>query len=153
MACCSLRHRGAELLDERFGLEAYANCGMTMGMSLMHPWADRLSSWRYTARGVTVPLPVSPLLHTDGRGLPVNGVQSSGHAWALEHTEAAGGSAWLDAALHYGADGRQLALFPFPHRVHLHAEVTWMFRADMEIEATGGVAVPVCFGYRLYLAR
>jgi hypothetical protein len=65
MTCCSLRHGGAELLGERFGLEAYASCGTTMGMSLMHPWADRLSSWNYSACGATVCLPVSPLLHTD----------------------------------------------------------------------------------------
>ena len=50
MTCCSLRHGGVELIGERYGLAAYASCGITMGMSLMHPWA---------------PLPVSPLLHTD----------------------------------------------------------------------------------------
>jgi galactose mutarotase-like enzyme len=65
MACCSLRHRGAELLGERFGLAAYASEGegITMGMSLMHPWANRLASWSYTACGASVHLPVSRLLH------------------------------------------------------------------------------------------
>jgi aldose 1-epimerase len=81
MTCCSLRHGGVELIGERFGLAAYASCGITMGMSLMHPWANRLSSWKYTACGATVRLQVSPLLHTDRWGLPVNGVQSCGHAW------------------------------------------------------------------------
>lgn len=154
MACCSLRHDGRELLGERFGLAAYASCGLTMGMSLMHPWAGRLAAWRYTAAGTTVRLPVSPLLHTDRWGLPVNGVQSSGHAWVVDDSGAHGAAAWLDATLAFDRDRRQLAIFPFPHRLHLHAEVRGRaLRLDVEVEATAAVAVPVCFGYRLYLAR
>ena len=124
MTCCSLRHGGVELIGERLGLEAYASCGITMGMSLMHPWANRLSSWAYSACGVTVRLPVSPLLHTDRWGLPVNGVQSCGHAWGVEDSGAAGQSAWLDAILPFDCDPRRLELFPFPHRLYLRAEVT-----------------------------
>jgi aldose 1-epimerase len=154
MTCCSLRHGGVELIGERFGLEAYASCGITMGMSLMHPWANRLSSWKYTACGATVRLPVSPLLHTDRWGLPVNGVQSCGHAWVLEDSGAAGQSAWLDATLPFDSDPRRLELFPFPHRLYLHAEVTGRcLYISTEIEATGSVPVPVCLGYRVYLRR
>jgi galactose mutarotase-like enzyme len=154
MTCCSLRHRGVELIGERYGLAAYASCGTTMGMSVMHPWADRLSSWGYTACGATVRLPVSPLLHTDRWGLPVNGVQACGHAWVLEDSGAAGESAWLDATLPFDMDPRRLELFPFPHRLHLHAEVTGgALCISTEIEATGSVPVPACFGYRLYLRR
>jgi galactose mutarotase-like enzyme len=149
MACCSLRLGDAELLGQRFGLDAYASGGITMGMSLMHPWADRLSSWSYTACGATVRLPISPLLHTDRWGLPVNGVQPRGDAWALEDGGGAAESAWLDATLPFDSDPGQ---FPFPHRLHLHAEVTRRaFYISAELEATGGVPVPVCFGYRLYL--
>jgi aldose 1-epimerase len=93
MTCCSLRFGGVELIGERLGLEAYASCGITMGMSLMHPWANRLSSWAYSACGASVRLPVSPLLHTDRWGLPVNGVQSCGHAWVVEDGGAADESA------------------------------------------------------------
>jgi aldose 1-epimerase len=154
MTCCSLRHRGAELLGERFGLAACASRGITMGMSLMHPWANRLSSWRYTACGATVRLPVSPLLHTDRFGLPVNGVQSCGHAWVLENTGAGPESAWLEATLPFDSDPRQLELFPFPHRLHLRAEVTRnCLRIATVIEATGSVPVPACFAYRLYVRR
>lgn len=152
MTCCSLRHGGAELLGERFGLAAYASGGITMGMSVMHPWANRLSSWSYKACGATVRLPVSPLLHTDRWGLPVNGVQSCGHAWALENTGAGPGSAWLEATLPYDGDPRRLELFPFPHQLHLRAEVigTHLYIATV-LEATGGVPVPACFACRLYL--
>jgi hypothetical protein len=124
MTCCSLRHGGVELMGERYGLEAYASGGLTMGMSLMHPWANRLSHWSYTACGATVRLPVSPLLHTDRWGLPINGVQSRGHAWLLEDIGTASDTAWLDATLPFDRDPRQLELFPFPHRVGLRAELT-----------------------------
>jgi aldose 1-epimerase len=154
MACCSLRHAGVELIGERYGLDAYASCGITMGMSLMHPWANRLSSWKYTACGATVRLPVSPLLHTDRWGLPVNGVQSCGHAWVMEDSGAVGESAWLDAILPFDSDPRRLELFPFPHRLHLRAEVTGCcLYISTELEATGRVPVPVCLGYRIYLRR
>jgi aldose 1-epimerase len=152
MACCSLRLGGAELLGDRFGIEAYASCGATMGMSFMHPWADRLSSWSYTACGANVRLPVSPLLHTDRWGLPVNGVQPRGDAWVVEDSYGVAESAWLHATLPFDRDPRQLELFPFPHRLHLRAEMSgrslWI---SGELEATGGVPVPVCFGYRVYL--
>jgi aldose 1-epimerase len=153
MTCCSLVHRGVELVGERYGLEAYAAGGITMGMSVMHPWADRLSGWSYTACGVLVRLPISPLLHTDRWGLPVNGVQSGSHAWILGDSGAAGGSVWLEATLPFDHPA-QLKLFPFPHRLVLHAEVTGSsFAISLRLEATGDVAVPVCFGYRIYLRR
>jgi aldose 1-epimerase len=153
MACCSLRHGGAELLGERLGLEAYAGGGIAMGMSLMHPWANRLSSWTYTACGATVRLPVSPLLHTDRWGLPVNGVRSSGDVWVLEDGRATAESAWLEATLPFDSP-RQLDLFPFPHLLHLRAEMTGSSLCiSAEVEAAGSVPVPVCFGYRVYLRR
>jgi aldose 1-epimerase len=153
MTCCSLLHDGVELIGERYGLTAYATDGVTMGMSLMHPWADRLSGWSYTACGTTVRLPISPLLHTDHWGLPVNGVHPSRHAWVMQQSGAAGRSAWLNAALPFDRP-RQLKLFPFPHLLSLHAEVTGCSVCIyIEIEATGHVAVPVCFGYRVYLQR
>jgi aldose 1-epimerase len=154
LTCCSLRHGGTELLGQRFGLAAYASDGTTMGMSLMHPWADRLSSWTYTAGAATVRLPISPLLHTDRFGLPVNGVQACGNAWATTNTGAKDGSAWLEATLPFDRDARMLELFPFPHRVHLRAELAGNALCITSlVEATGGVSVPVCFGFRLYLRR
>jgi aldose 1-epimerase len=154
LTCCSLRHAGEELLGQRFGLGAYASGGTTMGMSLMHPWADRLSSWTYSACGATVRLPLSPLLHTDRLGLPVNGVQESGDAWLTTNTGARSGSAWLEATLPFDHNARGLELFPFPHRVHLRAELVGKTLSITSLtEATGRVSDPVCFGFRLYLRR
>jgi galactose mutarotase-like enzyme len=152
--CRSLRHRGDELLGERFGLAAFAGCGITMGMSLMHPWAGRLSSWSYSACGTGVRLPISPLLHTDGSGLPVNGVQSPADAWVLQDCRAADRSAWFDATLPFDANARGFELFPFPHRLRLHVELAGRsLSIRVELEATGAIPVPVCFGYRLFLRR
>jgi hypothetical protein len=43
MLGCSPRHRGEELLGEGGGLEAYVAQRKTMGIPLLHPWANRLS--------------------------------------------------------------------------------------------------------------
>lgn len=154
MACCSLRDDGEELLWDRHGLGACAARGSSLGMSLLHPWADRLSAWRYSVGGTTVRLPVSPLLRTDRWGLPLNGVQSSGHAWSVDDSGADSRCAWVEATLRFDRDPRQLALFPFPHQLRLTAEVRGRsLEVATVVEATGGVSVPVCFGYRFYLRR
>src|SRR5215211_7105613 len=51
MVCCSLRHEGDELLAQNDGLDAYADSGATMGIPLLHPWANRLDGWSYAALG------------------------------------------------------------------------------------------------------
>src|SRR6201996_5229585 len=43
MLCHSLIHRGVELLHAGRGVQAYAERGKTMGIPLLHPWANRLS--------------------------------------------------------------------------------------------------------------
>src|SRR5262245_17425041 len=50
MVGCSLRHQGAELLDPRRGVARYASAGATMGILLLHPWANRLEGFRYAVR-------------------------------------------------------------------------------------------------------
>src|SRR5262245_28328204 len=75
MVGCSLRHDGAELLDPRGGVVRYAQTGSTMGIPLLHPWANRLDGLRYAAAGRAVILdPASDVLHLDDRGLPIHGL-------------------------------------------------------------------------------
>ena len=45
MLCCSLRHRGEELLAQNAGVGAYARQGKTMGIPLLYPWANRLAGF------------------------------------------------------------------------------------------------------------
>src|SRR3954469_23865757 len=103
MACCSLRVAGVEVLSHRHGLRACAGDGMSLGLALTHPWANRLSAWSYTALGRQVRLPVSPLLRTDRSGLPFNGIQPGG-MWTVQDIGADHRSAWIEAALGFDAD-------------------------------------------------
>src|ERR1700742_3098514 len=51
MICCSLRHRGEELLGQRNGLRAYVDHYSTMGIPFLHPWANRLGGERFELGG------------------------------------------------------------------------------------------------------
>jgi len=51
MICCSLRHRGQELLGQRGGLAKYVESGSTMGIPFLHPWANRLGQSRFDLAG------------------------------------------------------------------------------------------------------
>ena len=57
MLCCSLRHRGEELLAQNAGVSAYAERGKTMGIPLLYPWANRLAGFDYTVAGRAVAVP------------------------------------------------------------------------------------------------
>ena len=54
MVCFSLRRGDAELLGQRRGLAHYARTGSTMGIPLLHPWANRLSRMGYRLGDVDV---------------------------------------------------------------------------------------------------
>src|SRR5215831_19027099 len=84
MIGCSLRHRGAELLGQRGGLAKYAASGSTMGIPLLHPWANRLSGFSYTVGDRTVQLDAqSRLLHRDANGLPMHGLLAAYPGWRV----------------------------------------------------------------------
>ncbi len=51
MICCSLRHRGEELLAQVGGLAEYEHDGHTMGIPLLYPWANRLAAFDYGPAG------------------------------------------------------------------------------------------------------
>src|SRR4051794_24676955 len=74
MVGCSLRHRGAELLGLRGGVEAYLAQGKTFGIPLLHPWANRLGDWRYEVAGRMVEIDRgSPVVRAEEHGLPIHG--------------------------------------------------------------------------------
>jgi galactose mutarotase-like enzyme len=149
MICHSLRHGGEELLTQRDGLEAYARAGRTMGVPLLHPWANRLAEWDYDAFGRHVDL--RPLegrvVKRDGEtGLAIHGVLPS--PWDVVDTTPA---RVLAERLPYEDDGFRAA-FPFPHRIQLEAELTpRSLRIVTTIEALDG-EVPVAFGFHPYLS-
>jgi aldose 1-epimerase len=148
MLGASLRHRGVEILRRVQDLEAAAAKGSTVGIPLLHPWANRLAEPRYSAGGRDVELdPSSSLLHFDEHGLPMHGVPWSHLAW--EVTEARQDS--LTARLDW-TRSELLAVFTFRHRMELAATLC---PDNLTVEATMVASldgpVPVCFGFHPYL--
>lgn len=153
-AVVSLRHHGVELLLAPEELPpGYRLHGVLAGITLMHPWAGRLSRDRFEVGGVEVVLPAdAPEVSRDPvSGAPLHGLRSRG-AWSLV-TESASESGVADgtratATLDWAAHPELLARFPFPHELLVEAEL----RADgleltVELRPTGDVAVPVAFGW------
>src|SRR4030081_3803256 len=71
MRCCTLRHRGEELLAQRAGVAAYIERGKTMGIPLLYPWANRLAAFDYSVAGRKVVVPHDPTrVALDANGLP-----------------------------------------------------------------------------------
>lgn len=153
MIGCSLRHRGEELLGLRGGLSAYARTGSSMGIPLLHPWANRLSQFTYRAAGATVELDSdAPGLRLDPNGLPIHGLVSASPHWQLVESAATDTAARLIARLDFGAQPELLAGFPFPHE--LEQEVVLddsRLSIATTLRPTGDREVPVAFGYHPYL--
>jgi aldose 1-epimerase len=144
MVCASLRHRGAELLGERKGLEVFVEAGSTMGIPLLHPWANRLGGFAYRFAGVDVEIARdSPEIRLEEHGLPIHGLRSALHAW--EVVEAG------EQRLAAGRDLAGLAGFPFDHRVQIAAELSGARLAlTTTVTPLGDRPVPVAFGFHPY---
>lgn len=153
MVGCSLRHQGAELLGQRRGLADYARHGDTMGIPLLHPWANRLARRGYTWEGVRVDIaPGAPCVHDDPNGLPIHGLLAGCPAWEVTREQADGASARLAAELDVASLPDVMAGFPFPHRLSLDIRLAGDELAiTTTLEATGSRPVPVAFGYHPYL--
>ena len=123
MLCCSLRHRGEELLALNAGLDAYAQRGKTMGIPLLYPWANRLSGFRYSVAGREVTVPSDPQrIALDGNGLPIHGVIGGRVAWELTHGPPQAGEQRLTARLRWDETWAGLfEVFPFRHEVEYEA--------------------------------
>ena len=153
MICCSLRHRGEELLGQRNGLRAYVDHYSTMGIPFLHPWANRLGAARFelAGRAVDLDLPGLPLKRDDA-GLPIHGLLPAAPGWRVErHTEIEHGGV-LAASFDFAAYPHLLEAFPFPHLVEIEATlVEGSLEIATSVTATGDVAVPVAFGFHPYL--
>jgi galactose mutarotase-like enzyme len=154
MLCSSLRHRGAELLAQNAGVEAYARTGKTMGIPLLYPWANRLADFRYDSAGSTVHVPRdSTRIACDQNGLPIHGVIAGRLPWELT-TAVATDMRSLAARLRWSdAEPELFEAFPFRHELDFRARLE---DGDLEIEltvtASGTDAVPLAFGFHPYLS-
>lgn len=142
----SLRKDGDEYLDLRGGPKSYQQ-GHTIGMPLLHPWANRLSSTRYSVRDVPVDLGHIELPH-DPNGLPIHGTMLGEHVWEASRLLTSGQGAMFTARFRYGRGSpRMYAAFPFPHEVIVEVTVDGRLSVRTTIRATGDRAVPVSFGW------
>jgi galactose mutarotase-like enzyme len=149
MIGASLEHRGEELLGQRNGLPAYETRGSTMGIPLLHPWANRLSGLRYEAAGRSVPIdPDSPLVRLDPNGLPIHGLLAANPHWHVEPGE----QGRLNAALDFGAQPELLEAFPFPHTLRISVALDeGGLAVETTVAANAGSPVPISFGFHPYL--
>jgi aldose 1-epimerase len=152
MVGCSLRHRGAELLGQRGGLARYVAERSTMGIPLLHPWANRLAERRFEVAGVEVDLDkASPPPNLDPHGLPIHGLLAAARGWRVERHESSGDGGVLGARFDFSAQSELIAAFPFPHELSIEAtlERTALTIATT-VEPSGDAEVPISFGYHPY---
>jgi aldose 1-epimerase len=152
MVGCSLRHRGAELLGQRGGLAAYAANRSTMGIPLLHPWANRLGAARFGLAGREVDLGLAePPPSTDPEGLPIHGLLAAAPGWRVTKQEETGGGGRLAARFDFSARPGLMRAFPFPHEIEIEATLDGSRLAiETTVTATGDAPVPVSFGYHPY---
>ena len=152
MVGASLRHRGEEVLGQRKGLANYAETGSSMGIPLLHPWANRLDGFAYAVAGRKVEFSAESAPVRLAGGLPIHGLLSGSPLWEVTGAQAGEEGARLDARLDFGAHEQLLAAFPFPHEL---IQTVYLWERSLSIEttlrATGEGPVPVSFGYHPYL--
>jgi len=147
MVCCSLRHAGEELLAQRDGLREYAEKGRTMGIPLLHPWANRLAGWSYEALGRSVDLHrlEGGVVKADGEtGLPIHGALPG--PWRL--VDAAANR--IAAEQHPTWEPGFRAAFPFDHTIRLAAELSPTALRVVATVTAKDARVPVAFGFHPY---
>jgi aldose 1-epimerase len=153
MVVASLRDRGRELLGQRAGVHGYAERGATMGIPLLHPWANRLAADSFVFEGVEVRLPRSGGgVRREEHGLPIHGLLAGSPDWVVAPGDGRGGSTSIAAELDFGAQPELMAVFPFAHRIRLEVAVAGRtLRVRTTLTATGERPVPAAFGFHPYL--
>ena len=151
MIGCSLLHDGEELLHHRAGLARYEATGSTMGIPLLHPWANRLGGTSYTVGERTVEIDMdSPQVRSDPNGLPMHGVI---HASYWDEHEPTTDPPSVGATLHFAKHAELATEFPFPHAITVTATLREnVLTVDATVAATGDSPVPLAFGFHPYLA-
>jgi galactose mutarotase-like enzyme len=153
MVGCSLTHAGEQLLGRRGGLRRYRAERKTMGIPLLYPWANRLGARRFAVDRHAVDLEADGLpLSFDASGLPMHGLLGAAAGWRLDRHESLADGGVLAASFDFAAQPALIEAFPFPHLVELEATLDGAeLTITTRVRPTGGVAVPVSFGFHPYL--
>jgi aldose 1-epimerase len=146
----SLTLDGRELLAERNGLEGYVERGSTMGVPLLHPWANRLGGLGYAAAGAEVTLDgESGLFKRDPGGLPIHGAFPTFMRWEVVEPPRDGS---LLARLDWDRAHPAFEVFPFPHRLEYRARLgERSLQIALALAPSEDLPVPVSFGFHPYL--
>ncbi|MBX7449463.1 aldose 1-epimerase [Mycolicibacterium sp. 3033] len=149
MVASSLNDDGVEFLGQRRGLQAYVSNHKTMGIPILYPWANRLSSMGYGVDGAVVTLtPGTGGVRTDEHGVPIHGTLAAYPDWTV--TTAL--ESQITAELDFAARPALLTAFPFPHLLTLDATLRdRTLTVTTTVTATTGARVPLCFGFHPYL--
>jgi galactose mutarotase-like enzyme len=153
MVGCSLRHRGEELLGQRGGLRTYIEERSTMGIPLLHPWANRVARARFSVAGRDVILDSGPAPVARGPGgLPIHGLLAAAGGWQVNRHEEVGDGGVLAASFDFGSHEELMAAFPFPHELLFEAALSGTtLSVRTVVQASGDAEVPISFGYHPYL--
>jgi aldose 1-epimerase len=152
MVGCSLLHRGQELLGQRGGLAAYVERRSTMGIPLLHPWANRVGARRFEVDGREVDLDLAqPPPGTDPNGLPIHGLLSAAPGWRVAERRPTADGGLIDARFDFAAQEGLTRAFPFPHRVGIEVTLAGsVLTIATTVEATSDATVPISFGFHPY---
>jgi aldose 1-epimerase len=153
MVGCSLFHRGEELLGQRGGLARYVAERSTMGIPLLHPWANRVAKRHFRVAGREVDLWAHPGLYTLGpKGLPIHGLLAAAAGWSVDRHEDTPEGPRLVASFDFAAHDDLMAVFPFPHQLQVEAGISGQtLTIATTVRASGDAPVPIAFGYHPYL--
>jgi galactose mutarotase-like enzyme len=152
MVGCSLSHRGEELLGQRGGLRTYVADRSTMGIPVLHPWANRVARRHFSTAGREVDLSARPeLISLDPNGLPIHGLLAAARGWSVERHEDTPDGPRLAAEFDFDEHEDLMAVFPFPHQLRIEAGIAdQTLTITTMVHASGDVAVPISFGYHPY---
>jgi galactose mutarotase-like enzyme len=152
MVGCSLLHRGEELLGQRGGVSRYVAERSTMGIPLLHPWANRLAARRFQTLGREVDLDAAqPPPSTDPNGLPIHGLLSAARGWQVVRSEPSDDGGTIEARFDFAAHESMMRAFPFAHEIGLGVTLAGSkLTISTSVAATGDGPVPVSFGFHPY---
>jgi aldose 1-epimerase len=152
MVGCSLLHRGEELLGQRGGLARYVSERSTMGIPLLHPWANRVGSRHFETLGREVDMEAAdPPPSTDPHGLPIHGLLAAARGWQVEQRDSSDTAGAIVARFDFAAHQGLMRAFPFRHEVELEVALAGRrLTISTSVAATGDHPVPVSFGFHPY---
>src|SRR3954453_12978141 len=148
MVCRSLTVTGEELLGQRGGLEKYVSEHGTMGIPLLHPWANRVAVERFEVAGRQVDLTLARKDEaTDPNRLLIHGLLAGHPAWEGVAAE----PDRLTARFDWASQEELIGAFPFAHALEMDVTLAdAKLSGTTTLRAPGDTGVPVAFGYLPY---